>query len=225
MSYILDALRKSDQLRRRGTVPTFAAALPMAMAAPQRPGWLRHGVFWLLPIVIASIALGWFASVRTGTGNAPAPVAVAAPALLPAAGSTAVEAALPPVKAAPERAVPPMAAATLPAATVRRRSSPAVPAQCLAGVRDAAAGLPDPPATAKDVVSMSDLPASIRQGLPPMPVAVHAYSSKPADRLVSINGRLLHEGDELAAGLRLEQITPEGMVFSYRGYRFGRSAQ
>lgn len=38
-----------------------------------------------------------------------------------------------------------------------------------------------------------------------------AYSSKPG-ALVNINGRLLHQGDEQAAGHRLDYITAGGMA-------------
>ena len=72
---------------------------------------------------------------------------------------------------------------------------------------------------------MADLPQSIRRQLPPLQVAVHAYSGTASDRLVSINGSMLREGDLLAPDFRLEQITPDGMIFAYRGYRFRRSAQ
>lgn len=53
-----------------------------------------------------------------------------------------------------------------------------------------------------------------------MAVAMHAYSMQPRDRLVSVDNRLLREGDYLAADLKLEQIIPDGMIFAYRGYRF-----
>jgi general secretion pathway protein B len=46
------------------------------------------------------------------------------------------------------------------------------------------------------------------------------YSGKPKDRLVGINDRMLREGASLGPDLVLEQITPDGMVLSYKGYRF-----
>jgi general secretion pathway protein B len=49
---------------------------------------------------------------------------------------------------------------------------------------------------------------------------MHAYSSKPQDRLVMINNLALHEGDRLTPELVLERIVPDGMVFNYRGTRF-----
>ncbi len=72
---------------------------------------------------------------------------------------------------------------------------------------------------------MAELPVAIQQELPPMSVSVHAYSGKPAERLVDINGHLLHEGEDVAPGLRLEQITPEGMILSYKGYTFSRGVR
>ena len=58
-----------------------------------------------------------------------------------------------------------------------------------------------------------------------MTVSVHAYSGNPKDRLVGINNRMLREGDELAPGLKLEQITSEGMIFGYKGYSFRRGVK
>lgn len=58
-----------------------------------------------------------------------------------------------------------------------------------------------------------------------MTVSVHAYSARPADRMVGINNRMLREGEYVAPGLKLEQITPEGMVLGYKGYSFRRGVK
>ena len=58
-----------------------------------------------------------------------------------------------------------------------------------------------------------------------MSVSLHAYSSKPGNRLVSINNRLLNEGDSLTPGLVLEEITRRDMIFTYKGYRFRQPVQ
>jgi hypothetical protein len=31
---------------------------------------------------------------------------------------------------------------------------------------------------------------------------------------------MMKEGESLAPGLKLEKITPDGVIFSYKGYRF-----
>ena len=72
------------------------------------------------------------------------------------------------------------------------------------------------------MIWLAELPLELQQELPPMTISVHAYSGRPADRLVGINNRMLREGDFVVPGLKLEQITPEGMVFGYKGFIFRR---
>jgi hypothetical protein len=36
---------------------------------------------------------------------------------------------------------------------------------------------------------------------------------------------MLREGDYVVPGLKLEQITPEGMILSYKGYSFRRGVK
>ena len=67
---------------------------------------------------------------------------------------------------------------------------------------------------------MDELPVQIQREIPPMTVQLHAYSNLPGERIVYINSTKLREGDSLVPGLMLEQITPDGMIFSYKGYRF-----
>lgn len=71
-------------------------------------------------------------------------------------------------------------------------------------------------------MSMAELPPQILQEIPPIAVQLHAYSNIPGERLVNINFRSLREGGYVTPDLRLEQITQDGMIFSYKGYRFQR---
>jgi general secretion pathway protein B len=86
--------------------------------------------------------------------------------------------------------------------------------------------VPDPtPAPVQTAMAITELPVSIQKDLPALSVMVHAYSDDPAKRLVGINNRLLHEGDEVAPGLKLETITLDGMILSYKGYTFRRGVR
>jgi hypothetical protein len=40
-----------------------------------------------------------------------------------------------------------------------------------------------------------------------------------------INNQMLRQGDLVAPGLRLEQITQEGVVLGYQGYRIQRGVR
>ena len=78
---------------------------------------------------------------------------------------------------------------------------------------------------AQNIIPQAELPLALQQELPPMTITVHAYSARPGDRMVGINNRMLREGENVAPGLKLEQITPEGMVFGYKGYSFRRGVK
>jgi general secretion pathway protein B len=109
--------------------------------------------------------------------------------------------------------------------TATSTSDTAAPKSAAAPLPDKRGGADSGPAYVaplRDVTPMADLPPAIQQELPPMSISVHAYSDKAGDRLVGINNRLLHEGQEVAPGLRLEQITRDGMILSFRGYNFRR---
>ena len=57
MSYILDALRKSDQQRQRGAAPTLLAAQATTVAHKQ-PAFLAYGLLAAV-LVGASMVIGW----------------------------------------------------------------------------------------------------------------------------------------------------------------------
>ena len=223
MSYILEALKKSDQQRQRGAAPTLQAA-QVTVAAPKRPLFIYYG---LLAAVLlgAGIMIGWL---RPWQPEQPPPETepIAAPAPLTARPEMLS-------KTAQEFPAPNLTRAGQPVPVVGAMK-PNNPALVSSGTPSAAAPIPDKtmpekPASLVGVaqeqkaIPMDELPLQIRQEIPAMTVQLHAYSSKPSERLVYINSIRLLEGGSLMLGLRLEQITPDGMIFSYKGYRFKRS--
>jgi general secretion pathway protein B len=56
--------------------------------------------------------------------------------------------------------------------------------------------------------------------LPDLRLDLHVYAVNPAERFVFINMRKLREGEALPDGVRVEQITPDGVDLSYQGKRF-----
>jgi general secretion pathway protein B len=240
MSYILDALRKSDQQRQRGAAPTLLAGQATAVA-PKQPAFLAYGLLAAV-LVGAGMVIGWLrpwqpeqaapgraesvaAKPLESTPRQPAPapsevapkpkpelqlqnaapLAQAAPALVPTKPQL-------PARAKPKTDGTPREAA---AAVPRKTAAPEQP------VGTAAADA----ARVQTTISMAELPLSVQQDLPPMTISVHAYSGNPGDRLVGINNRMLREGEYVVPGLRLEQITPEGMIFGYKGYSFRRGVK
>lgn len=224
MSYILEALKKSDQQRQRGATPTLPTAQVTA-AAPKQHLLVYYG---LLAAVLlgAGITIGWL---RPWQAEQPAP------ATEPSAARSPIphQAAPAPLPEPPEMArmtaqefpVPPIAQ---PAPRVDAMK-PDIPAPASTGTPGAvAAPMPEKPASPAQeqrAIPMAELPRTIQQEIPALTIQLHAYSGNPAERLVSINSRMLREGGFLTPDLMLEQITPDGMIFNYKGYRFLRGVR
>ena len=226
MSYILDALRRADAERERGTVPSLHTqqfgSLPNDDEAPPRPRLLIGAVVVLclaLAAVIAWMFLG---------GSEPPPK----PAVPVATSPAIVSPSLPAAPALPSP--PPRASATLPTpspTTVARAPSapvaaapasrpaarPAVRREAPATPPGATAGVP--PAEDR-IYSMAELPEAIRRELPKLAYGGGSYSPDKASRLAFLNGQVFHEGDTIAPGLVLKQVRQKGAILAYKGYRF-----
>ncbi|MFC5521998.1 general secretion pathway protein GspB [Polaromonas jejuensis] len=70
------------------------------------------------------------------------------------------------------------------------------------------------------VLRLDELPPEVRREIPKISTSGYVDSAEAGGRVVSINERSLREGDELIAGMKLEQIAQDHLLFSFRGYRF-----
>ncbi|MFC1524583.1 general secretion pathway protein GspB [Thermodesulfobacteriota bacterium] len=70
------------------------------------------------------------------------------------------------------------------------------------------------------VVPIHQLPPKMQNDLPEFRISVHGYAQTPESRIVSINGRVLREGDRFGKGLQLDEIIEDGVILSYQGKKF-----
>lgn len=70
---------------------------------------------------------------------------------------------------------------------------------------------------------LHNMPSAVRDEVPKLTFSFLVYSDRPEERMVTINGKRMREGDEVVSGLRLEEITPEGAVLNWKGQRFHKS--
>ena len=59
-----------------------------------------------------------------------------------------------------------------------------------------------------------------RGSVPPLHLDLHVYVAQPQQRFIFVNSRKYKEGDTLAEGPLVEQITPDGAVLNFQGSRF-----
>ncbi|MFB8829149.1 general secretion pathway protein GspB [Azotobacter sp. CWF10] len=148
----------------------------------------------------------------------PAPTAPVAASVAPAPepAGPAIAAAPP---AAPVAASEPLIRVDPVAAPDTRTSAP--PPAALPAASHPASSVPAPlPAPPERVLGLHELPVELRQSLPPLSLAGFSYADEPKMRMAVINDRILHQGDQAGPGIVLEQITSDGVVLNYRGYRF-----
>jgi general secretion pathway protein B len=214
VSFILDALRKSEHERQRSAAPGLAQ-VPLATPQAQLPRWAVV-VIGALGAGVLVLGGAWWQSTRTAREPAepparvvernielPAPAAVVPPAPAPAPRATPR-----PEAPAPSLA---MAAGSAPARepAAPEAASPAVSAPARLELPADGAALPSAAALAAEGVP-----------LPTLRLELHAFSREPRDRFVFINGRKYVEGDRLAEGPQLVTIAPTGAVLVHAGRRF-----
>ena len=220
MSLILDALRKADAERERGSVPSLHSqpvVSPSVGTPPNanvRPNW---------PWIAIGVAFGLVAAVTWVMvwRNAPAPSA--ATANLAPAQPSMLEAA--PARPATASVPPPPAAAFTDAQTIAEPAPWRQPEERKAPRSDAKGDtkvvtLGNVPPAEPPVYSREQLPPHIRAALPQFAIGGNVYSADPTARSLIVNGQLYRERDRLTQELSLEEIKLRAAIFSFRGYRF-----
>ena len=177
MSFILEALRRSEKERRRLESDDGSPLLPPGEQPRRR--WLPWLLAGLLSLNLA--ALAWLLLRQPTPDPDPAPAVAAAPDTASA----------PAAKPAPTTALPP---------------APLQPTVV-------AAPEPEPP-------WLFELSEEFRQALPSFQVGMHVYARQPQARFVLVDERTVREGQEIAPGLQLLEITPRGLSLGFRGQRF-----
>ena len=79
---------------------------------------------------------------------------------------------------------------------------------------------PEPAPTLEPLQHLATLPASLREGLPPLRLSMHVYDPDPAARFVLIDGKRYRQGDAIAPGILIDAIRPDGVAIAHGQQRF-----
>jgi general secretion pathway protein B len=243
MSFILDALKKSENERQRQVGPSLAD-VQVSHRRVEKPWWA------VAVAALLVLNLGVLLVVLMRDGDAKP---VASQPALPATPPAQID-------QQPGTQVPlPASASRMPRGNPPIETSTSVAARSLAdeaGTADtaippeadprlsAAAAVPEGPPLVRPIEAPAVAPAPTRPvfesqtaqsdaALPtPMELAakgttvpelhldIHVYSAKPVERFVFVNMRKYTEGQTLNEGPQLEHITPGGVVLNHRGLRY-----
>ncbi len=213
MSFILDALKKSETDRQQRSTAEFAGIPASSDRRSGPPAWLW--VVAVLLLVNLAVLVGILMrpdapTIEPAAQRDPEPVAqeVTEPAAEPPASQSegfasqvATARENPPPRDEPAVAVvtPPPAATTTPRAPATR-ARPAVDTSTLP--------------------TLQEVRANGAVVLPDLHVDIHVYSENAKDRFVFINMVKFKEGSRLAEGPTVQEITPDGVVLNQDGMAF-----
>ncbi len=239
MSYILDALKKSEEERKKGDLPGLQTYTPTTGAPSGKKVWVV-----VVVVLVATNIIGLFIWAPWQTAkvlvkeivppstlaqpiNAPSiPVRQRSPHIEPVAKAIAK----PVVKQAPSKfTVKPKAEAVVePSTEINAEPVAQLPSQ----YRDTPASevkiSPNPkeeyrqqatPSTAY-LPQVSELPQSIQTQIPDLTFSSHMYSSQERFRSITINGKRLKQGRYYNEKLYVNEITEKGAVMGFEGTLF-----
>ena len=210
MSYILDALKKSEQERGHGNIPDVQTVHSSSLnyRSEKRTIW----PYFLIAIVSLNLlAITYFII------NKEDPVSTQE--IVPTVTATAV---------AEEKIITAVESEPYTEPTPEISSIPTVK-QSIASQPAAVTATPTPAVESKavefteykpSIVDYYELPESIKQQLPVINISAHVYSSNPIQRSVVINNNFMEEGEYVLDGLILYEITSDGAIFNYQGTMF-----
>ena len=227
MSFILDALRKSEHERQRQGGPGISDLKPVVMAT-RLPGWaIALGALLLVNIVVVLVLV---LRGEPASQAERAPQIADTPQSAPAAAQPSAAPATPAAQAPPTQnayALPPPVLAQAPPAY--EPDTPAVRADAPPPYEETVDEDPQLDAARRYAAStrdsqLDDLPnlndPQVQGRVPEMHLDLHVYSSRSDDRFVFLNGRKYREGGQTPEGTRIERITPDGVVLNHSGLRF-----
>lgn len=191
MSYILDALKKSEKERTLGNIPTLESG-------PQTEG-RRVPLSWFIAVLALiaalSVLFGAWSLWRDGTQTV----------VVPDSGTgDVIVSSVPRVTASvePEAVEPDVVPVAI-----------AVPEVTEPTEIDQTDIVPPP-------VPLSALDSSVRGRLPDLAVNVLSYSENIPRRFVMINQNIYKEGQDIGGGIVIEEITKSHVILSFEEVRF-----
>lgn len=198
MSFILDALRKSENERQRKQTPDMAT-VPANSMRKGSSVWVPL-VALLVGINLSLIIVMWVLS-DPSPSTSPSPI----PSTAPSATGVNLAANAPASSNAP--------------------SNRRLPQQ-LSSATGSAAALPDIPppiytnSDHEDLPTLAELMYDNLISLPPLHLDIHVYSTEPSERFVFINLSRYNEGEKLSEGPAVVAINKLGVVLRHQGQEF-----
>lgn len=194
MSYILDALRKSSEERQKRQERDHHLLEPLPPAEIQSREKSKGVLFSLLIITLVLVF-----AVLTGAWWY-----IGTPSQSPVEKMSSSSSEQPQMKR-----ITPRPPAVLPEAT---QPSPLLVEQ----PAPLSAPLPKRQIATETIPLLEDLPLTAQAAIPEMKFSGHVYSPTPVLRMIMINTSIVREGDMITPEVRLQEITENGLLMTFK---------
>ena len=206
MSFILDALKKSETDRQQQSSAEFSG-VPASNDSPGVPRWLLAlGLLLAINLVVLLGLLSRSETVSQTLPSAPATESRTIESETPTDAGIADQSFAEKVAEAQQNQPP-------------QQASPEVAPTSAAPVNTKVRPNREP-GTSAALPTIHEVRANGTVALPDLHLDIHVFSDIPEDRFVFINMSKVRENSRLAEGPMVEEITPEGVVLEYSGTSF-----
>ncbi len=208
MSYILDALKKSDSERKQGDVPDLQT-VHIPVNVKQQTPWALYGFISVLLLVLFFVVglvisgKGSITAIQEAEKNRQEESIADVPVVISAEERNVIKA-VAPVKTSQQVIEKPEVVQVKNKALI-----PELQRSSVASVVSSTSLL-----DINNIPYLHEMPDYQQQSVPEMHFAGHVYSVNPVSRSVIINDYAMSEGDTLVQGINVVEITLEGVIFS-----------
>ncbi len=221
MSYILEALKKSDEERKKAEPPVIDEVYRAKASSPRKAGQERRrrpmGISPIIMLVLFSgimLTLGYYIAKKAHPETPGTPIEttnIATEMVKEQHIEPSPQKNLLPKESLQPKVLRPANTKDLP--TPQEMETPPQQNKNIASKRTEA--------NKQDTLpQIEELPPDIQSQLPDLSFAGHAYSAIPSQRLIIINSKILREGESIQPQLRLQQITKTGLILNYKSHTF-----
>jgi general secretion pathway protein B len=216
MSFILDALKKSETDRQQRSTAEFSK-VPSSSGPARAPGWLL--ALGILLLINLGVLLGVL--LRSSPEPAgPRPAVFSDGGVLQTPESRIVDEGAPRAEQNEPSFVDRVAEAKHNAALPRESGATVAPETGATSLLEPTVAKKAPPPSTALLPTIYEVIADGSIVLPELHLDIHVYSEVPADRFVFINMSKQRENSQLSEGPLVEEITPDGVILGYRGKSF-----
>ncbi len=235
MSYILDALKKSEQERGHGSIPGVQTVHSSSLSYKNNKTYWPYVLIAAVLLNLVAILYFVFDKDKPSENNIAAieaRITESRSELLPTANNTQntipAKQFMQPVDTKPiteERSAEEQINNTSTATHVTKNNqkvSPPVTENNTKNQPGQISAITDRNASQDntDIIEFDELPESIKQQLPAIIISAHVYSTNPQQRSIVINNNFMEEGEYFLDGLVLHEITTDGAIFYYKDTKF-----